>query len=153
LDFIHANKLKATITIDATIDQAGPIHSPADDGDMHFSVRSDEVKLPTVAEIMNAGLPKQKSPVQTVRAAVGSTSKVKLTGAWRMWCEHGGLGQQTWKTIPTAFPTSNPDHVFELHPVTAVGDLNVTRSIGPIVGYTYKKAHDAFVHYENLSCT
>src|SRR4029077_3286453 len=42
--------------------------------------------------------------------------------------------------------------VFEIHPVTAVAGVEIEDSVGPIEGFTYKKAEQAFTHYENVGC-
>jgi hypothetical protein len=132
-----------------TVDVAGKIHSSKDDGDMHFSGRADEVGLPFVAEIMNAK--GQMKAVKAVRNAAGKDA-IPIKGAWRLWCEHAGDVNQKQGATFAAADTSNPDHVFEIHPVTEVAGIDVLASIGPIEGYTYKKAHDAFTHYENVGC-
>ena len=49
-----------------------------------------------------------------------------------------------------AFNTTNPSHVFELHPVLKIGSLDLTKTLEPITGFTYKKAEDAFYRYENM---
>ena len=44
--------------------------------------------------------------------------------------------------------------MFELHPVTQEGDLDVRdTTFNPITGYTYKDAEASFVAYENVRST
>src|SRR5436305_11964439 len=57
-DFVNANKDRATIKVSLHVDHhlkdPHPIKSSGDDGDIHMAGRSDDVRLPLVAEIMNA---------------------------------------------------------------------------------------------------
>jgi hypothetical protein len=48
------------------------------------------------------------------------------------------------------FKSTNPDHVFEIHPLLKVGDVDVHASLRPIKDFTYKDASDAFHSYERL---
>src|SRR5262249_50336933 len=77
---------------------------------------------------------------------------VKVSGAWRLWCEHGGTKPQKQGEELEPFDTSNPDHVFEIHPITRLDRLSLLGSFKPIKGFETKSAHDAFVTYENLAC-
>jgi hypothetical protein len=51
------------------------------------------------------------------------------------------------------FRTTNPDHVFEIHPVTFIDGRSVLPTLKPIQGFRTKDAHDAFTTYENVRCT
>lgn len=44
---------------------------------------------------------------------------------------------------------TNPDHVFEIHPITQLAEFDLRASFKPIKDYTPKKAEDAFNRYEN----
>ncbi len=48
--------------------------------------------------------------------------------------------------------TTNPDHVFEIHPLTMVGDNDVTHAIHDIKGYAPKDAKSAFKQIGNKTC-
>lgn len=48
--------------------------------------------------------------------------------------------------------TTNPDHVFEIHPITSVGNIDVTQSIHNIKGYTPKNAKTAFTQIQKKKC-
>jgi hypothetical protein len=148
-EFIEKYKDRVTIAADFNVDTVGPIHPPKQDGDMHFSGRAEEVGLPIVAEIQNAK--SQMAAVNAVRKAAGK-DPIRLTGVWRLWCEHAGGGVFEQGAPLEKFPDSNPDHVFEIHPVTRVGKLSVLGALKPIKGYTPKDAHRAFLHYENVKC-
>ena len=146
--FIEQFKNRATIDTTFTIDKAHKKpNPPSKDGDMHVAGRASEVGLSVVAEIMNARL--EKKAVDLVHNFEGTGNPVKLSGAWRLWCEHAGGSDQIQDEPLQPFDTSNPDHVFEIHPVTQLGDINVERSFKPIQGFKTKDAGDAFLKYEN----
>lgn len=151
--FITKYKDRATIEADCTVDKTKGKANPASkDGDMHIAVRCPgEIKLPLVAEIMNA-----KEFPDTIAQTVQdeqSQDKVHIAGAWRIWNEHSG--DETFvqgRTVARA-PDTNPDHVFEIHPVTLYGDVDVRTSFHPIAGYKTKDAEQAFSNYENKRST
>ncbi len=151
-DFIEKYKNRVTIQADFAVDVVGPIHKAVKggkDGDMHFSGRDPKIGLSIVAEIMNAkGF---KKAVTAVKKAAGGDA-IKLKGAWRFWCEHANNSKQVQGADLEAFPTSNPDHVFEVHPVTQVGNLDILDSVDVIPGYQYYDATTAFLHYANVRC-
>ena len=95
----------------------------------------------------------QTSALDAILAVEGSPTKtVKITGAWRLWPEHaGGKDQVQGATIP-AFNTTNPDHVFQVHPIVRVDAIDVRKSLHPIAGFTAKDAERAFLQYENMRC-
>jgi len=78
-----------------------------------------------------------------------SKNRVRIKGAWRIWNEHSG--GQTFRQGAAVAPaeSTNPDHVFEIHPVTEFGDQDVTAGWTPIDGYDAKQPEDAFNRYEN----
>ncbi|MBI5641172.1 MAG: hypothetical protein HZA17_12170 [Nitrospirae bacterium] len=146
--FIEQYKNRATIDTTFTVDMAHKKpNAPSKDGDLHVAGRSPEVELPVVAEIMNAKF--EKTAVDLVHEVEGTGKSIKLSGAWRLWCEHAGGTDQIQGEGLDPFETSNPDHVFEIHPVSRVGDISVLRSFKSIQGFKTKDAHDAFVKYEN----
>jgi hypothetical protein len=155
-DFIE--KYKDLVTVDAmfNVDTVGPIHKVSkggDDGDMHFSGRGDAIGLPTVAEIMNAKDFHFKKAVAKVKAAAGG-DPVKIAGAWRIWCEHANNSKQVQGAKLQPFAVSNPDHVFEIHPVTSFAGIDLLDSIDGIHGnYHYYDATTAFNHYANVTCS
>src|SRR5437667_89073 len=54
-EFIEHYKGRVTIDAELTVDKAHKRpNAPSKDGDLHIAGRADEVKLPIVAEIMNA---------------------------------------------------------------------------------------------------
>jgi hypothetical protein len=150
-EFITMFKNRATIEANFTVDKAH-LHPnpPAKDGDMHIAGRAPEIGLATVAEIMNAA--DQTPSVDRIHAVEGSGNPIMISGAWRMWCEHGGTSPQVQGADLQPFTTTNPDHVFEIHPITKIEQTSLSNSFKPIEGYKTKDAHDAFVNYENLPC-
>src|SRR5713101_63104 len=169
-DFVNQNKNRATISIqfelDAHLTAAHRIKNSGDDGDVHMAGRAPEVQLPMVTEIMNAGMKDQSSSVNLMtQTSAGDT--VSLTGAWRIWFEHPSAGDQTQgDDVAVPGPTeTNPDHVFEIHPITKFGDHDIAKtSLVPInkpkaathgdpEDYEAYSASKAFGAYEKLQST
>lgn len=149
--FIDEFKDRATITATYTVDKAHHHPNPAaKDGDMHIAGRAPEIGLATVAEIMNA---KEEAPaMKAVLAVEGSSNTVQITGAWRLWPEHAGGEPQVQGVELAKFDTTNPDHVFQIHPIVSVNTIDVRNGYHPIAGFDAKDAEDAFTRYENLRC-
>ena len=88
-DFIKKFENRVTIDATFTIDLAHKTPNPASkDADIHIAGRADEIALAAVAELMNAA--GQAKALALVKNAQSSGTPVKMTGAWRIWCEHGG---------------------------------------------------------------
>jgi hypothetical protein len=150
--FIEKFKDRATVDTTFTVDKAHKQPNPASkDGDLHVAGRAPkEVGLAIVAEIMNAK--DEDAAVQAIHAAEQTHQPVKLTGAWRIWCEHGGESKQIQGAKLDPFDTTNPDHVFEIHPILSLDGKSVAESLKPIVGFPTKDAEQAFTSYENKKC-
>ena len=74
------------------------------------------------------------------------------TGVWRLWCEHSGADPQIQiqgKPLQP-FNATNPDHVFEVHPITVLNGTSVVDSLTPIDGFKTKDAEQAFTKYERI---
>jgi hypothetical protein len=157
--FIEKYKNRATIDISYAIDHAhkkpNPVGQGADDGDLHFAGRSDDIGLPMVAEIINAALPPQKPAVDAVHLNEGKNTKVPLTGVWRIWFEHPPAGHGTQvQGEPVPVPgNTNPDHVFEFHPLAQVATNSVLQSFIPVPKYQAYDPATAFGAYESLTAT
>jgi hypothetical protein len=147
------NDFKNRATIDATYTVVKSHHKPnppSKDGDIHAAGTAPEIGLATVAEIMNAK--EKKTAMDAIIAVEGKSKTVKITGAWRLWAEHaGGKDQVQDATIPP-FNSTNPDHVFQIHPISSVNAIDTRTSFHPIAGFTAKDAERAFTQYENLRC-
>lgn len=153
--FIEKYKNRATITAPYRV-IAFRKHTPAEDGDAHVAGLSDEVGLACVAEIMNVKFFQGALTAVKNRAADGEM--VSVTGAWRIWCEHpdavpATAGPQIQDDVIPDFKTSNPNHVFEIHPVNRFGSIPLEESFTPIDGFTPYDAKKAFEYYESLTCT
>jgi hypothetical protein len=151
-EFINHYKARVTVDTNYVVDRAHPQpNTPAKDGDLHIAGRAEEVKLPIVAEIMNAR--DDQAAVDAIHNVEGTGRSIPLTGIWRLWCEHGGNSEQIQGEPLEPFETTNPPHVFEIHPVTALNGRSLLPTLKPIVGFDAKDAHDAFVKYEGLRST
>jgi hypothetical protein len=167
-DFVNRNMNRATIAIqfelDAHLTSPHAISSSGDDGDVHMAGRAPEVQLPMVAEIMNAGLDAQSASL-TLMNQTSQGQTIPIVGAWRIWFEHPSPGDQT-QGDPVDVPNnSNPDHVFEIHPITRFGGNDIANSsFVPIdhpdsgtpptsEDYSAYPAAKAFGSYESLEST
>src|SRR5262249_54013362 len=129
--FIEDYKDRVTIQADFTVDKAhARPNPPSKDGDLHVAGREPQIEPPTVAEIMNAR--SEKEAVQAIHDAEGAEEPIKIAGAWRIWCEHGGDSKQVQGAKLKPFKTTNPDHVFEIHPITQIEDRSLLKSLKPI---------------------
>lgn len=151
-DFIEANKNRATIGASYSIKFAHPKpktpspSKPSNDGDIHISGTAPEIGLLTVAEIMNAkDFPTVLKFVQDQKGG----DPVSMVGVWRIWPEHGGESHHVQgEADPSEIVDTNPNHVFEIHPLTKVGSFDVSSAFKPIPGFRTKDAQAAFQNYE-----
>ncbi len=153
--FIEKYKNRATIEGTFIVDHAHKQpNAPKNDGDLHASGRSDAVGLPMVAEVMNARESTQKDVLQAIHENEGKGSATPIAGAWRIWFEHPSTTkpQVQFDTVPLAENT-NPDHCFEIHPITEYSGSNILASLHQISGFTPKDAEAAFDQYEKLKAT
>jgi len=156
--FIEQFKDRATIDATFIVDHAHKkANKPADDGDMHVAGRAPkEIGLPMVAEIMNAADMDAKvvSAIKLIHANEGTSKSLAVSGAWRVWFEHPpSQGSQIQgATVPMAGNT-NPDHCFEIHPVTKVTTNDLTGTFHDVKGFPGKETDKAFHSYENLKIT
>jgi hypothetical protein len=150
----NAAIIETDFSVDRTLTSPHPIKDSGDDGDIHAAGRDTTIKLPLVIEITNAGLNPQKPAMDAMIAALGQ-SKIPVAGVWRLWFEHAGKNESQIQgsTVPKPKDT-NPNHVFELHPLSAVNGNDCTLSFQEIVGYEPYDAQRAFAkEYERLTCT
>ena len=147
--FVEKYKDRATIDAAFTVDKAhARPNPPASDGDLHAAGRAPEIGLAAVAEVMNAVL--ELDAVDLIHQAERGGQPLQVRGVWRLWCEHGGDDEQIQGQPLQPFKTTNPPHVFEIHPLLRIGDLDLAGSFQPIAGFTYKDASQAFQSYERL---
>jgi hypothetical protein len=141
---VDAYKDQATIAADFIVDHAHTHpNPPSRDGDMHVAGRAPmQVGLPVVAEIMNAAGGAEKKAVALVHSSEGSGQTISVTGAWRLWFEHPADSQVQFDDYPVAQNT-NPDHSFEIHPLTKVGGEDISGAVQFIPNYPPKEARPA----------
>jgi hypothetical protein len=157
--FIEENRNRATMTLPdfqvrGTHSHAKPIDETGkrsgDDGDIHCSGWSDTLGFALVAEISNARL--AQNGVDELVDAKGK-SPIEVTGLWRIWPEHARQEpfSQGSEEIPVLNDT-NPDHIFELHPLTTVAGVSVLPTFTEINDgqkeFKYKDATEAFDAYD-----
>ena len=146
--FIQKYKNRATIEADYIIDKAHKKpNAPSKDADIHVAGRSPSaIGLATVAEMMNAA--EHPEALDAIHEAEGTGRPIRVVGVWRIWAEHGGDTAHTQGKPLAAFQTTNPDHLFEIHPLTEINGMDVKDSFHPIDGYDAKEAEQAFTVYE-----
>lgn len=151
--FIEQYRNRVTITANYTVDKAHPKPNPvAKDADMHVAGRAPEIGLPTVAEIMNAI--EDQAAVDKIHEVEGTAQGIRISGAWRIWPEHGGQDDQVQGDKIPKITTTNPPHVFEIHPITRVGTIATSTSIHFIgTDFQTKDASASFTAFENHRCT
>jgi hypothetical protein len=159
--FVKQVKNKATFPIhlelDAHLTSPHRIGRSGDDGDIHMAGRADEVRLPMVAEIMNAGLAPQAASVDDMNNT-SSGQIVPVTGVWRIWFEHPSPGDQVQGDPVDVPANSNPDHVFEVHPITnfdsqEIADSSLVHIAKGQKTYEAYPALTAFPAYDKLTAT
>ncbi len=149
--FLETYKNRVTIETNFTVDAAASSPNPsAFDGDLHFAGRAPEIGLRLVAEIKNAAL--ADSAVALARRAAATRRPVALTGVWRIWPEHSlGASEQQGRPIhPLNSPY--PDHVFEIHPVTRIGGINLIQTLQVLDGYKPGSAKRTLESYQDATC-
>jgi hypothetical protein len=149
--FIERYKDRVSITTTFTVDKArlNPI-ARMFDGDFHMAGRAPEVALPVVAEIANGA--SAKKAIDLVHGVEGTGKPLKISGVWRIWPEHGGGAKQDQGEPLVAMTSDNPSHVFEIHPVTRINDVEVLDTFTPIEGFMGGDAHACFEIYEKVEC-
>lgn len=153
--FIKKYMNQATITASFKVDHVGAVKTPspskpANDGDIHCSGRAPEIGLAAVAEVMNAA--DLADAAGKLKAAQGSDQPLTIVGAWRLWCEHGGGDDQVQGAAVAPATNTNPDHVFEIHPIASVDGTSTVAGYHPIPGYKTKDAESAFTVYQHTRC-
>ena len=149
----HKNRVTLKSPVAFKVDKAhkrpNPVGEGAQDGDLHMAGRAPDVGLPMVAEIVNAAIDASADALAVVKAAAGTNKSIQLNGVWRLWFEHpSSKAQQQGATVPVPANT-NPDHSFEVHPITQIGDENLAADFVAIDGYTAHPAAACFKHYES----
>jgi len=149
--FIERYKNRVTIHTTFTVDKAMESPFPAFlDGDLHLAGRAPQIALPTVGEIANAA--SQKEAVDIVHRAEGTRKPLKVSGVWRLWPEHATIKMEEQGSPLPPYETSNPEHVFEIHPLTRINHTDLLDSFRPVEGFKPGGAQRTFGIYERASC-
>jgi hypothetical protein len=157
--FVNKIRDKATLTTSLNVD-AHPnvphaVKSSGDDGDIHMAGRDSVLKLPLVAEILNARI----EPLAMQKLKLTSSDQaVSVTGVWRIWFEHPAQTNQIQGKPVPAPANSNPDHVCEIHPITKFSGVDVLNSFVEIKdnngkAYEAYQASKAFPYYDSIDAT
>ena len=138
--FVEKYKNRVTITTPFLIDKVkSSVNPPTEDGDLHVAGRPvGEIGLMAVVEIQNAK--DADDAVAFVRQNAGSDTQVSVSGVWRIWFEHAGTDHQTQGKPLQKSKNTNPPHVFEIHPATKIGSIDV-RKTPAVPGYTKPTTH------------
>ena len=151
--FIEKYEDRVDITATFTVDKA--MQNPNArlmDGDLHMAGRAPEVALPVVAEIANAASVKDATAL--VHRVEGTARPLRVSGVWRIWAEHAGRAKEEQGEPQEPATSYNPGHVFEIHPVTRLDDIDLRGTFRPIGGgFEPGDAHDTFGIYQNVECT
>ncbi len=149
--FIEAYKDRVTIEVSMTVDHADTRPHPAIvDGDFHIAGTSPGIGLTFVAEIQNSA--KEKESFDLVRGVVGTGRTLDMAGAWRLWVEHAGESEQIQGGENASAESTNPNHVFEIHPVVRAEKLDLLESLRPVKGYRPGTADLVFRGLEKMPC-
>lgn len=141
----QATSGKITFHIVEAKSSVNAVSSGAQDGDLHIAGNSAQVGLPMVAEIINA----KKSPDAVKFAQNNANQDVALNGVWRLWFEHPPTGTQTqFGNNPITGPKTNPDHMFEIHPISVLDTFDLLANLDRVDGYQAKSNAATFGNYE-----
>ena len=150
--FLEAYKNRVLIHTTFTVDKAMASPLPAAiDGDLHFSGRAPEVALPIVAELANAS--DEKAAIDLVHGAEATGKPLRVSGVWRIWPEHPGDTEEVQGKPLEALGSYRPDHVFEIHPVSAIGGVQLLGTFTPVKGFKPGGARRTFGIYEKATCS
>ncbi|MCW3098560.1 MAG: hypothetical protein JWL77_4178 [Chthonomonadaceae bacterium] len=144
-------------------------HDPSNDGEVHMSGTATDatdntnVGFAIVAEIWRAQKYGGRAGLLQWIADQANRNPVPMRGVWRIWAEHGaGTFRQGDPQIPSTWsPITNPNHVFELHPL--LGVTLGTQSFSFLNDMTFLAGFDAlndaartrgaFGYFERMICT
>jgi hypothetical protein len=148
------DSFKNKVTINADYDVWFTHHkakAAKDDGDIHCSGYDKKIGMPVVAEIMNAKAQADAIEILVDHEGKGQPNnpKVNVTGVWRLWPEHMGKDSRFFQGMKLSKATivkktTNPDHVFEIHPVTALEGIDLNSTFMNIEGYESYDVRYAF---------
>jgi hypothetical protein len=91
--------------------------------------------------------------VQVAKDAAQNHSMTPVEGVWRFWLEHPSTKPQTQGGAVPVPANTNPDHSFELHPITSIGAEDLGASFTEIPSFQPYPAKTAFQYYEGRTFT
>jgi hypothetical protein len=149
--FIERYKNRVTIDTTFRVDEGWQQPNPPYlDGDFHFSGRTRQVGLPTVGEMVNAA--QEKEAMDLIHDAQKTGHSLEVSGVWRLWPEHAGTAEEEQGEKLRPLESANPDHIFEIHPVTRVNDKKLLDSFHPVKGFSPGDADTVFKLYQGVEC-
>ncbi len=149
--FISRLENRVTMKVDFVVGDAAREPNPGfADGDLHFAGRSPQVRLPVVGEIINAE--SERKAAALVHSAEGTGRALDVTGVWRIWPEHAGNTDEEQGGEDETPHSTNPDHVFELHPVTRIEGVRLLGGFHPVDGFLPGKGATVVPLYEKVGC-
>jgi hypothetical protein len=140
------DSLKDKVTFSGTFDVFRFTGKASEDGDAHGVVSSGIIGLPCVAELMDKR--NHRAAAAAIRSALEKNDSIRLKGAWRMWWEHAGKGDQVQGGIYN-LETANEAHIFEIHPLLEVDTHKIYRSFIP---KGFHQPAKAFAAYRKREC-
>jgi hypothetical protein len=153
LDRSFIERYRDRVTIDAPflVDKAVAEPNGAEfDGDMHVAGRSPLIGLPIVLELANAKSAPQA--MDLIHRVAGNGRPIPVTGVWRIWPEHAGDSAVQRDSVPPLDKTY-PAHVFEIHPVISIADLDLRSTFRPVRGYRPGSAEGTLENWERATAT
>jgi hypothetical protein len=145
----YANRVTITTRLDVSAAAREP-NGKRFDGDFHLAGRSPAVDLPLVVEIVNAA--SRPDVVDLVHRAADRKLPLTITGAWRIWPEHASEAAEAGAESE-APDTPYPEHVFEIHPATAVDTVRLLDTFRPVKGYRPGGARRTFAIFQKATAT
>lgn len=141
------DSLKDRVTFTGQFDVYKFTGRASEDGDAHGVVSCPVIALPCVAELMNKK--DHRAPSAALKNAQVQNDSIMLMGAWRMWWEHAGKGNQQ-QGSSYDLEKANAAHIFEIHPLLEVDTHKVYASFIP---KGFHQPAKAFAAYRKRECT
>jgi hypothetical protein len=148
--FIERYKNRVTISTNYTVDAVPASPNPnIFDGDLHVAGRAPEIGLRLVAELKNAD--SATAARALIQRAESTHAALPFTGVWRLWPEHVIAAERQDRPVPE-LKTPNVDHIFEIHPLTRAGGIDLLGTLHPTEGYRPGSPAKTFEVYQAAKC-
>lgn len=118
---------RALISVTGRFEHVEPIPEKGD-CELRTAVHANELKVPLVAEFINA-CSTRLEPMEI--KSLSQDGDVHINGVFRIWFEHAGGKDDVLseEQDPILYETANPKHAVEIHPVIRVGTRNFVESV------------------------